>query len=114
MHLDFANLGQVCLNIITNAIHAAGRDQGKIIIRTGYDEQRDMVIFECVDNGPGISEDVMKDIFKPFFTTKEVGKGTGLGLYISHEIVRRHNGNIFAENNPHVGATFRVELPVAG
>ncbi|MBW2175261.1 MAG: HAMP domain-containing histidine kinase [Deltaproteobacteria bacterium] len=46
------------------------------------------------------------------FTTKDVGKGTGLGLYISHEIVRRHNGNIFVENNPKGGATFRVELPV--
>ena len=54
----------------------------------------------------------MKDIFKPFFTTNEVGKGTGLGLYISHEIVRRHNGNIFAENKVQGGAIFRVELPV--
>ena len=62
---------------------------------------------------PGISEEVTKDIFKPFFTTKEVGKGTGLGLYISHEIVRRHNGNIFVQNNPQRGATFRVELPVS-
>ena len=71
-----------------------------------------MVIFECEDNGPGISNEVMKDIFKPFYTTKEVGKGTGLGLYISYEIVRRHNGNIFANNNASGGATFRVQLPV--
>jgi two-component system NtrC family sensor kinase len=110
---NFANLGQVCLNIIGNAIQAVDSRQGKIVLKTRYDEQRLMVVFECEDNGPGISKEAMKDIFKPFFTTKEVGKGTGLGLYISHEIVRRHNGNIFAENNPQGGATFRVELPVS-
>ncbi|NVM22374.1 MAG: GAF domain-containing protein [Desulfobacterales bacterium] len=109
---NFANLGQVCLNIITNAIQAVDSHQGKIVIRTGYNKPTGMIIFECEDNGPGISEEIMNDIFKPFFTTKEVGKGTGLGLYISHEIVRRHSGNIFAENNHQCGATFRVELPV--
>ncbi len=109
---NFANLGQVCLNIIGNAIQAVDSRQGKVVLKTRYDEQRLMVVFECEDNGPGISKEVMKDIFKPFFTTKEVGKGTGLGLYISYEIVRRHNGNIFAENNPDGGATFRLELPV--
>jgi two-component system NtrC family sensor kinase len=108
---NFANLGQVCLNIMANAIQSVDSRQGKIVLRTWYDEQRVKVVFECEDNGPGISEEVMKDIFKPFFTTKEVGKGTGLGLYISHEIVRRHNGNIFAQNNPQGGAAFRVELP---
>ena len=109
---NFSNLGQVCLNIITNAIQAVGSDSGKIVIRTKHDQSTGMVLFECEDNGPGISQEVMKDIFKPFFTTKEVGKGTGLGLYISHEIVRRHNGNMFAETNAQGGATFRVELPV--
>ncbi len=108
---NFANLGQVCLNILTNAIQVVSKESGEIIVRTEYDESRDRVIFECKDNGPGISEEVMKDIFKPFFTTKEVGKGTGLGLYISYEIVRRHNGEILARNNPEGGALFRVELP---
>jgi C4-dicarboxylate-specific signal transduction histidine kinase len=86
--------------------------QGRIILRTRYDQEKGIVIFECEDNGPGISNQVMKDIFKPFYTTKEVGKGTGLGLYISYEIVRRHNGNIFANNNASGGATFRVQLSV--
>jgi two-component system NtrC family sensor kinase len=108
---NFANLGQVCLNIINNAIQVVDSRGGKIVIETRYDDHSSMVVFECEDNGPGMSEEVMKDIFKPFFTTKEVGKGTGLGLYISHEIVRRHNGNIFAQNNQKGGATFRVELP---
>ena len=51
-------------------------------------------------------------ILVEIFTTKEVGKGTGLGLYLSYEIVLRHNGNIFVENNSRGGATFRVELPI--
>jgi two-component system NtrC family sensor kinase len=109
---NFANLGQVCLNIINNAIQIVGSSEGEIVIKTHYDEDRSTVVFECEDNGPGISEQVAKDMFKPFFTTKEVGKGTGLGLYISHEIVRRHNGNISAHNNPQRGVTFRVALPV--
>jgi len=109
-----ANLAQVCLNIIGNAIQVVDSQLGRIVVRTGYDPYRTMVVIECEDNGPGITEGVMKDIFKPFFTTKEVGKGTGLGLYISHEIVCRHNGSIFVENNSLGGATFRVELPVAG
>ncbi|NVL89407.1 MAG: GAF domain-containing protein [Desulfobacterales bacterium] len=111
---NFANLGQVCLNIIANALQAVDGRKGRIVVRTRYDKQKAMVVFECEDNGPGMSKKVIKDIFKPFFTTKEVGKGTGLGLYISHEIVRRHNGNIFAQNNSQSGATFRVELPVTG
>jgi two-component system NtrC family sensor kinase len=109
---NFANLGQVCLNIINNAIQVVHSRDGKIVIKTRYEEHRSIVVFECEDDGPGISEEVMKDMFKPFFTTKDVGKGTGLGLYISHEIVRRHNGNIFVQNNPKGGATFRVELRV--
>jgi two-component system NtrC family sensor kinase len=109
---NFANLGQVCLNILTNAIQAVGSGPGEIIARTRYQEPGGIVVFECEDNGPGISTEVMKDIFKPFFTTKEVGKGTGLGLYLSYEIVRRHNGDIIAENNARGGATFRVELPI--
>ena len=111
---NFANLGQVCLNVVSNAIHAVDSGRGRIVLKTWHDQQRGMVIFECEDNGPGISKGVMKDIFKPFFTTKDVGKGTGLGLYISYEIVRRHNGNIFVQNNPQGGATFRVEFPVTG
>ena len=110
---NFSNLGQVCLNIITNAIQAVDSDQGRIILRTRSDKKKGLVIFECEDNGPGISREVMRDIFKPFYTTKEVGRGTGLGLYISYEIVRRLNGNIFANHNARGGATFRVELPVS-
>jgi two-component system NtrC family sensor kinase len=109
---NFANLGQVCLNILTNAIQALEDGPGEIVVRTRYREPEGVVVFECEDNGSGIPRQVMKDIFKPFFTTKEVGKGTGLGLYLSYEIVRRHNGDIVAKNNDGDGATFCVKLPV--
>ena len=109
-----SNLAQVCLNIVGNAIQVVDSQLGRIVVSTHYDPSSTTVVLKCEDNGPGIREGVMKDIFKPFFTTKEVGKGTGLGLYISHEIVRRHNGRIYAENKARGGATFRVELPVSG
>jgi two-component system, NtrC family, sensor kinase len=108
---NFANLGQVCLNIITNAIQAVTQGAGEIVVKTAWNASGAQVVFECRDNGPGISKTAMHDIFKPFFTTKEVGEGTGLGLYISYEIVRRHHGNIVATNAPQGGAVFRVELP---
>ncbi len=71
------------------------------------------VVFSCRDNGPGINPSIQKDIFKPFFTTKPVGQGTGLGLYISHEIVRKHQGRIIQENLVEGGALFEVFLPVS-
>ncbi|MDY6855218.1 MAG: ATP-binding protein [Thermodesulfobacteriota bacterium] len=109
---NFAHLGQVCLNILKNAIHGVKENQGKITLRTSYDSDTDKVIFECIDTGVGIKPSISKDIFKPFFTTKEVGKGTGLGLYISHEIIKRHYGKITAFSTPNLETTFRVELPV--
>ena len=110
---NFAHLGQVCLNILKNAIQGVKENQGKITLRTRYDQDTDRVIFECIDTGIGIDPSISKDIFKPFFTTKEVGKGTGLGLYISHEIIKRHNGKITAFSTPNIETTFRVELPAS-
>ncbi|MEW6614181.1 MAG: ATP-binding protein [Thermodesulfobacteriota bacterium] len=109
---NFANLGQVCLNIIKNSIQEVKGNAGNITLRTGFDQKSNRVIFECTDTGKGIPPSTIKDIFKPFFTTKEVGTGTGLGLYISHEIVKRHRGDIFVFSTPGKGTTFRVELPV--
>ncbi|MFH2012821.1 MAG: ATP-binding protein [Pseudomonadota bacterium] len=109
---NFANLGQVCMNIIKNAIQEVKEPPGAITLKTVYNEKNNRVIFECTDTGKGISQAVIKDIFKPFFTTKEVGSGTGLGLYISYEIVKKHKGDIFVFSTPGKGTTFRVELPV--
>ena len=65
------------------------------------------------DSGPGIQKEVMANIFDPYFTTKDVGKGTGMGLPVVHGIVENHHGKIFVESEPGEGATFHVFLPAS-
>jgi two-component system NtrC family sensor kinase len=65
------------------------------------------------DDGQGVMPEHMDRLFDPFFTTKPAGEGTGLGLYVSHEIVRGHGGEITVESTPGQGATFEVRLPLA-
>jgi len=107
-----AQLGQVAINIIKNAIQAVGDGRGKIFLQTSFDPLRKRVSFICRDTGKGIPRQILKDVFKPFFTTKGAGKGTGLGLYISHEIVKKHGGEIFISSVQEEGTSVRVELPV--
>ena len=103
-----SELNQVWTNIIDNAIDAMN-GQGEIIIKTHQDGE--WVIVELEDNGPGIPEDIQEEIFSPFFTTKAVGKGTGLGLNISYKIIEKHSGEIKVFSKP--GKTrFQVSLPI--
>jgi len=102
-------LNQVWTNLIANAVEAMD-GKGTLTIRTA--RERDCVLVEIGDSGPGIPQDVQNRIFEPFFTTKDVGEGTGLGLDISYRIVaRRHHGDIRVESEP--GNTrFQVLLPI--
>jgi two-component system NtrC family sensor kinase len=109
---NFANLGQVVLNIIQNAFQAIADGEGRIDLGTEYDPRRRQVLFYCRDNGPGIDPALRKDVFKPFFTTKPVGQGTGLGLYICHEIISRHSGSIEIASHNNEGTLVTVCLPV--
>jgi len=109
---NFANLGQVAINIIKNAIQAVEGQSGSIFLTTRYCKKENHVVFECMDNGHGIPESIRNDIFKPFFTTKKVGDGTGLGLYICHEIIQRHGGSIEIEDTDQHGIRFVTLLPV--
>jgi signal transduction histidine kinase len=104
-----SELNQVWTNIIDNSIDAMN-GSGEIVLRTYSEDRR--VIVEIIDNGPGIPENIRSRIFEPFFTTKAPGKGTGLGLHISHDIVaNRHHGQLKVESKP--GETrFKVILPV--
>ena len=110
---NFANLGQVVLNLIQNAIDAVDADHGSIFLKTAYQDTSRSITLICRDDGPGIPEKIRKDIFKPFFTTKPVGSGTGLGLYICHEIVHRHGGTLHCEEQKGTGATFTIRLPAS-
>ena len=109
---NFAHLGQVAINIIQNACQSMSNQAGTVSLSTRYCSAAQEVVFACQDEGPGINPNIRQDIFKPFFTTKPVGKGTGLGLYISHEIVRKHHGKICQQNGPDGGSLFEVVLPV--
>ena len=107
---DGPQLQQVFLNLFNNALDAVG-SKGVIEVTTRKNTE-DKLVVECADNGPGISPEHIKQIFEPFFTTKDPDKGTGLGLYISYDIVKKLGGSISVENRSEGGALFRVVLPV--
>jgi PAS domain S-box-containing protein len=110
---DAHQLMQVFLNLILNSEQAMRevRDRGTLRIRMEKNEKSVAVIFQ--DDGPGISPDILPNIFDPFYTTKRPGRGTGLGLSICKAILREHNGNVEAASGPGGGAVFTVTLPVA-
>ena len=112
---DTHQIQQVLLNLIINAEQAmlAANGRGTLVVRSWHDVDREAVILEINDDGPGIAEDVQTKIFDPFFTTKEVGKGTGLGLTVAYAIVQEHGGRIRIASKPGGGASFFVELPVS-
>ena len=108
-------VNQVLLNMLVNAsqaIKAKGSDSlGLISIKTWSDKEN--VYCSIEDNGIGIANDHLNQIFNPFFTTKSVGEGTGLGLSISYDIiVNQHHGNIFGESEKGIGAKFTIVLPI--
>jgi signal transduction histidine kinase len=105
-------LQQVLLNLLMNAIDATPAG-GRIEVRTRSRPAQDEVEIVVADTGVGIAPTDRKHIFEPFFSTKEAGRGTGLGLFITAEIVREHKGRIEGDSEPGRGSTFRVVLPCA-
>jgi len=105
---------QVFMNLLINAADAI-QEKGKpglIKITTSYNENE--VIIVIADNGCGIPDEIKDNIYNPFFTTKEVGKGTGQGLSLAHNIVtQRHKGRIYFESQVGEGSTFYVHLPLS-
>ncbi len=112
-------LGQVFLNILVNAAHAcesrvnsdSGREKETITISSRQDGQD--VEIRIADTGLGIPEEIQRRVFDPFFTTKGVGKGTGQGLTIAHDVVtQKHGGTLTFESVPGKGTVFIVRLPI--
>jgi two-component system, NtrC family, sensor kinase len=103
-------LSQVFTNLISNANQAVD-DNGSIHIFTEAAE--DGIRISVQDNGHGISEENMKNLFTPFFTTKPIGEGTGLGLSISHGIIEEHGGQILVSSKVGVGTIFTVLIPLS-
>ncbi|AGF76853.1 PAS domain S-box [Desulfocapsa sulfexigens DSM 10523] len=105
---------QVLLNLIKNAVQAMAENKmrkPRLILRTL--QVGEVIRIEVEDNGPGMENGLKKQIFNPFFTTKEIGEGTGLGLSVSYTIIcEKHHGKIWVESEAGKGARFVVELPI--
>jgi PAS domain S-box-containing protein len=121
-HLDidlpriFVNPGemqQVFLNLIVNAEYAMKKAHGRGTLTISTQKKDDYIRISFQDDGTGMNEEVKAKLFNPFFTTKEVGEGTGLGLGLSRSIVLEHGGTIDVESKPGQGATFIITLPIA-
>ncbi len=106
---DQSQLQQVFLNLMTNAIDAIGKN-GEINVVTACADC--FIHVDISDNGAGIPKDQQKKVFDPFFTTKRTGKGTGLGLWVSYDIIGKMGGNITFKSEEGKGTTFTVALPV--
>ncbi|MFN1885255.1 ATP-binding protein [Clostridioides difficile] len=108
-YINGESLKHVFINLISNSIDAIHQD-GKIII---YCYEKNHCLFiDFKDNGEGIKEDVLKDIFNPFYTTKPIGEGTGLGLYITYNEIKKNNGDISVESKLGVGTCFHIKIPL--
>ncbi len=109
---DSSQLQQVFLNMIMNAADAVeGKGTITITTKNVRDNNGDVVEIEFRDTGPGIDDENLAKIFEPFFTTKPVGKGTGLGLAVSHGIIQEHGGTVFVKTKPGEGTSFFIKLP---
>jgi two-component system NtrC family sensor kinase len=106
---DANQLQQVLLNIINNAIDALEGQSGRIAIRTFAKGEE--VCIAISDTGKGMTSEQMGKIFMPFYTTKEVGRGTGLGLSVSYGIVKNLGGDIEVQSGIGEGSTFTIVLP---
>ena len=107
---DFSQLRQVVVNLVVNAAQAMAETGGKITLQTltSPDKKITMIIN---DTGMGMSPETLEQCFMPFFTTKDVDQGTGLGLSVVHGIIKSHKGVITARSKPGKGSRFKVTFP---
>ena len=122
---DPTQMHQVIMNLCTNAYHAMGERGGVLTVRltekpiTGGRDVFDQTIkqgsyleLEVTDTGHGMDDEILKKAFDPYFTTKEIGKGTGFGLALVHAIVEEHGGHIKVKSRVGQGSSFFIYLPV--
>jgi two-component system sensor histidine kinase HydH len=106
--IDPQQIKQAVINILKNAMEAM-ENGGTLTVRTWHSEETEEAVVEFGDTGPGISSKAMHNIFNPYYTTKP--RGTGLGLPITHRIIKAHKGKIELRNKDGGGAVFTIKLP---
>ena len=111
--LDRGGLQQVLLNLFMNSIQAM-ESGGELKVMVGPAEIPSEVRIDVADNGPGIPAEYMNQIFDPFFTTKKEGMGTGLGLSVSYNIIKKNGGRMEVQSRPGQGTCFSIFLPLSG
>ena len=105
-----SKLNQLFLNIVTNASQAIGTEGGTLTIRT--EEVDNQIVIDFIDTGEGMDEETQHKMFDPFFTSKPIGQGTGLGMSIAYKIIEAHKGSISVDSKLGVGTTMTVKLPI--
>ncbi|HXI04533.1 MAG TPA: ATP-binding protein, partial [Candidatus Saccharimonadales bacterium] len=110
--LDASQIQQVMVNLVSNAAEAMPGG-GVLAVRSRLSGSGESAVFDVADTGVGIPPELLGRIYDPFFTTKEEGKGTGLGLAVSYGIVHAHKGDLEVESRVGAGTTFRVILPLS-
>jgi two-component system NtrC family sensor kinase len=110
LYCDAGQVQQALLALVMNAVEAMPQG-GRLTVTTGYDAAQRMGRVTVTDEGAGIPEETLPHIFEPFFSTKEEGKGVGLGLAIAYGIIQQHGGTIEVMSTPQKGTTFTVRLP---
>jgi signal transduction histidine kinase/CheY-like chemotaxis protein len=108
---NLQSIEQIILNITINAVHAVDHNRGEIEISTGLRTKDGMIYIRITDNGRGISPEISDKIFLPFVTDKQSEGGTGLGLSVTHSLVKAHDGKIEFESSRDRGTSFNVYLP---
>lgn len=106
---DAGQLNQVLVNLVVNSIQAMPNG-GELTISTDFDQESVLLIIE--DTGLGVNEDIKSKVFIPFFTTKDIDEGTGLGLAVVHGIVLSHKGSIEFESQSGIGTRFQIKFPI--
>ena len=102
-------LNQVFMNILDNAQYAI-KGEGTVTISVKQEGER--VVIKFSDTGEGIKKEDLKKVFEPFYTTKPVGQGTGLGMSITYRVIKNHNGEISVDSEVGKGTTFTIKLPI--
>ena len=114
LHANLQNLEQIVLNLMINAFQSIAHDHGRVRIATGWHKEEQSIYIEVADNGRGVSLSVAEKIFDPFVTDRQADGGTGLGLSVTYNLVKAHNGDVYFKPGAHEGTEFTILLPTGG